>query len=79
MWAASQCAMAVAWVAKLAHRQTRTPLLMELPSYRWPSLRSLVLGLYERAMIFLRRVGGIILTVSIVLWFLASYPAAPEG
>ena len=42
-------------------------------------LRSLAIGLYERAMIFLRRVGGIILTVSIVLWFLSSYPGAPEG
>ncbi len=73
-------AMAVAGVAKLAGRSAGpTPLLMELPSYRWPSPRSLALGLYERAMIFLRRVGGIILTVSIVLWFLASYPAPPDG
>ncbi|MDR0217058.1 MAG: ferrous iron transporter B [Comamonas sp.] len=73
-------AMAVAWVAKLFRtNKTRTPLMMELPAYRWPSIRSLALGLYERAIIFLRRVGGIILTVSIVLWFLASYPAAPEG
>lgn len=73
-------AMAVAWVVKLGRSsQTRTPLLMELPSYRWPSIRSLAMGLYERAVIFLRRVGGIILTVSIVLWFLASYPGAPEG
>jgi hypothetical protein len=37
------------------------PLLMELPSYRWPSPRNLALGLYERAVIFLKRVGGIIL------------------
>lgn len=73
-------AMAVAWVAKLASQsRARTPLLMELPAYRWPSLRSLALGLYERALIFLRRVGGIILTVSVVLWFLASYPAPPDG
>jgi len=73
-------AMAVAGVAKLVGRSAGpTPLLMELPSYRWPSPRSLALGLYERAMIFLRRVGGIILTVSIVLWFLASYPAPPDG
>ena len=73
-------AMAVAWVVKLGcGGRTRTPLLMELPAYRWPSVRSLALGLYERAVIFLRRVGGIILSVSIVLWFLASYPGAPEG
>lgn len=72
--------MAVAWVAKLFRtNKARTPLMMELPAYRWPSIRSLALGLYERAIIFLRRVGGIILTVSIVLWFLASYPGAPEG
>ncbi|MGE8318865.1 MAG: ferrous iron transporter B [Comamonas sp.] len=73
-------AMGVAAVARLIGKSAGpTPLLMELPAYRWPSVRSLALGLYERAMIFLRRVGGIILTVSIVLWFLASYPAAPDG
>ena len=53
--------------------------MMELPAYRWPSARSVLIGLYERAMIFLRRVGGIILSVSIVLWLLASYPSAPAG
>ncbi len=73
-------AMAVAWVAKLARRQAGpTPLLMELPAYRRPSLRSLAIGLYERAMIFLRRVGGIILAVTVLLWFLSSFPAPPEG
>lgn len=73
-------AMAVAAVAKLARRNAgATPLLMELPTYRWPSLRGLALGLWERALIFLRRVGGIILAVTILLWFLSSFPGAPEG
>ena len=73
-------AMAVAALAQWARRNPRpTPLLMELPAYRWPSLRSLAFGLYERALIFLRRVGGIILAVSILLWFLSSYPAPPAG
>lgn len=73
-------AMAVAAVARFARRSAGpTPLLMELPAYRWPSVRSLALGLYERAVIFLRRVGGIILAVSILLWFLSSYPAPPAG
>ena len=73
-------AMAVAAVAKLARRNAgATPLLMELPAYRWPSLRGLGLGLWERALIFLRRVGGIILAVTILLWFLSSFPGAPEG
>ena len=52
---------------------------MELPAYRWPSLRSLAHGLYERAVIFIKRVGGIILAVTVLLWFLSTYPALPEG
>ncbi|WP_312305086.1 ferrous iron transporter B [Pulveribacter sp.] len=71
-------AMAVAAVARLARRGQRVaPLLMELPAYRWPSPRNLALGLMERAGIFLRRVGGIILAVTVLLWFLSSYPAPP--
>ena len=73
-------AMAVAGVAKLARSDQRPPqLLMELPAYRWPSLRSLAHGLYERAVIFIKRVGGIILAVTVLLWFLSTYPAPPEG
>ncbi len=55
------------------------PLLLELPEYRWPNLRNLALGLWERTRIFLGRVGTIILTLMIVLWFLASFPAPPAG
>lgn len=55
------------------------PLLLELPEYRWPHLRNLVLGLWERTRIFLTRVGTIILTLMVVLWFLASFPAPPPG
>jgi ferrous iron transport protein B len=71
-------AMAVAWAVKVAAgRATLHPLLMELPSYRWPNLRNLAFGLLERAKIFLVRVGTIILSLSIVLWFLSSFPAPP--
>ncbi|WP_152388329.1 ferrous iron transporter B [Azotobacter salinestris] len=55
------------------------PLLLELPNYRWPNLYHFLLGLKERAWIFLRRVGTIILALSIVLWFLATFPQAPEN
>ena len=58
---------------------THSPLMMELPAYRWPSVRNLALGLYERAWIFLRRVGTIILTVTILLWFLSTFPSPPDG
>ena len=49
-------------------------LLMELPTYKFPSLVDLFLGLVERSKIFLRRAGTMIFAVSVVLWFLVSYP-----
>jgi ferrous iron transport protein B len=52
---------------------------MELPAYHWPRVRNVALGLWQRALIFLRRVGGIILVLTMALWFLASYPAPPVG
>ena len=73
-------AMAVAAVFKLWRGHARpTPLVMELPAYRWPSLRNLAQGLFERASIFVKRVGSIILALMVVLWFLSTYPGAPEG
>ncbi len=73
-------AMAVAAVAMLWRTTKRpTPLVMELPSYRMPNLRGLAQGLYERVSIFVKRVGGIILSLMVVLWFLATYPAPPPG
>jgi ferrous iron transport protein B len=73
-------AAAVAWVLRRAGgRRTEFPLMLELPSYRWPSLRNLGYGLLERAKIFLVRVGTIILALMVVLWFLASFPAPPAG
>lgn len=73
-------ALIVAWVMKfLQSDRSEHALLMELPSYRLPDPRSIAIGLYERARIFLKRVGGIILAVTILLWFLATFPAPPEG
>jgi ferrous iron transport protein B len=73
-------AMAVAWVFKRVWMKSRyQPLMLELPPYRVPSMRNLWLGLWERARIFLRRVGGIIFTLTVVMWFLSSYPAPPPG
>ncbi len=65
----------------LRRRQAREefPLLLELPSYRWPIPYHLFLGLRERTLIFLYRVGTIILALSVLLWFLATYPAPPAG
>lgn len=73
-------ALAVSWVMKRWRRDVREhALLLELPAYRVPNPRDVVIGLYERGMIFLKRVGGILLALTVLLWFLASYPAPPEG
>jgi len=73
-------AMAVAWFFKRSiGSKGQHPLMMELPAYHWPHLQNLALGLWERAKIFLMRVGTIILTLMILVWFLSSFPGAPEG
>jgi ferrous iron transport protein B len=52
----------------------RTPFMLEMPPYRWPTVRSIGLRLIDRALIFLKRAGTVILAVAIVLWVLAHLP-----
>jgi ferrous iron transport protein B len=60
----------------------RTPFLLEMPSYRWPTLQSIGLRLYDRARVFLQRAGTVILLVTVLLWVIAHVPLqnghAPE-
>ena len=73
-------AMAVAYVFKRTFGKGRyQPLMLELPNYHWPNMRNLAIGLWERAKIFTTRVGTIILALMVILWFLSSFPGAPEG
>ncbi len=73
-------ALVVAGVLRLTLlRGGRQPLLMELPSYKWPNPANVLLGLWERVRIFMRRIGTIILSVMVVLWFLSTFPGPPEG
>ncbi|MDE2824817.1 MAG: ferrous iron transport protein B, partial [Gemmatimonadota bacterium] len=51
-----------------------TSFVMELPPYRRPSLKWVLLQMFERARVFVTEAGQIILAISVVLWFLASYP-----
>jgi ferrous iron transport protein B len=68
-------AIAVAWTLKRTVLRGGKPLyVMELPPYRMPSWRSVLLTVRDRSFLFLRKAGTVILAVSIVLWFLASYP-----
>ncbi len=54
------------------------PFVMELPSYKWPSPRTVVIRVTERAWIFLRTAGSLILAISIVVWAAAYYPHSPS-
>ena len=72
--------LAVAWILKRTTGQGQVrALMMELPTYHWPHVRNVALGLWQRTVIFLRRVGTIILVLTIALWLLASFPAPPPG
>ena len=73
-------AMAIAWIFKRVWMKSHyQPLMLELPPYRKPSLRNLGLGLWERARIFMSRVGGIIFSLMVILWFFSTFPGPPAG
>jgi ferrous iron transport protein B len=73
-------AFAVASFIKFMRKdKSEHALLMELPSYRMPSVRNVAIGLWERAIIFLRRVTTIILSVTVILWFLSTFPGPPDN
>ena len=55
------------------------PLLMELPTYRMPNFRHICLTLWERVSAFLKRAGTVIFALSVILWFLVTFPSAPEN
>lgn len=74
-------AMLVAWTLKkfTQEGQSVRPLMMELPNYHLPTLMNVSIGLWQRAKIFINRVGGVILMLTLILWFLASFPTPPLG
>ncbi|MSU22263.1 MAG: ferrous iron transport protein B [Opitutus sp.] len=73
-------AFAFAWLFKRTLLKGVPPLMiMELPPYRLPRWRDVARHMLERAYIFLRRAGTVILGISIILWFFAAYPKAPAG
>jgi ferrous iron transport protein B len=73
-------AMLVAFAFKrLWGKQKQQALMLELPDYRLPNSRNLIMGLWERIKIFMTRVGTIILSLMILLWFLSSFPGAPDN
>jgi ferrous iron transport protein B len=73
-------ALFMAWILKGFVLKGETPaLLLELPEYRWPSLSGLWIGLRDRARIFVKRAGSVILAITVILWLLASFPRGENG
>ncbi len=73
-------ALVMAFIFKKTLLKGQSPaFIMELPPYRLPSLKNTLLHMWERSRLFLKRAGTIILGVSIVLWFLATYPKLESG
>jgi ferrous iron transport protein B len=73
-----------AFLVALLLRRTLTkgaaqPFIMEMPQYQLPILRDLLIGLYQRAKIFLKRAGTIVLASMIILWFFSNFPKPPAG
>jgi ferrous iron transport protein B len=55
------------------------PFMLELPDYKMPRLRSIAIGIYNRAKMFLQRAGTTIFSMMVLIWFLASFPQPPVG
>ncbi len=74
-------ALGVSFVANhFFWRENMTPpFMLELPDYKLPRLRSIIIGVYTRAMMFLKRAGTTIFSMMVVIWFLASFPRPPAG
>ncbi len=74
-------ALTVSAIAKffLWRDHAPAPFMLELPDYKMPRLRSIAIGVFNRAKMFLYRAGTTILSMMVLIWFLASFPQAPAG
>ncbi|MBN1294035.1 MAG: ferrous iron transport protein B [Candidatus Latescibacteria bacterium] len=67
----------VAWILSFV-KDSSASFVMELPPYRIPTLRSILLHIWERAFMYIRKAGTIILSFSIIIWVLMTFPQAPQ-
>ena len=68
-------ALCFAWLFKRTILRGKSPVfLMELPTYRIPSVRHIAVQMWQRSALFLKRAGTVILGIAIILWFLATFP-----
>ena len=72
-------ALAVSYASRyFGKRNDDQALMLEIPAWRLPNPMSVLIGLKERGGVFLRRAGTLILALSVLLWFLATFPSPPE-
>ena len=74
-------ALGVSFLAKFFfwREEPTPPFMLELPDYKLPRARSILMGLYTRAKMFLQRAGTTIFSMMVLIWFLASFPRPPAG
>jgi len=74
-------ALAVSFLIKffMLRDYAPAPFMLELPDYKMPRARSIAIGVYTRAKMFLQRAGTTIFSMMVLIWFLASFPAPPAG
>lgn len=71
-------ALIVAWILKkTVLKESRPPLVLELPTYKWPGVFSVVMGLWDRAKSFLSRAGTVILGLMVAIWLFSTFPKPP--
>ena len=73
--------LVVAFAARylFSREERNAPLMLDLPDYKMPRARNILLGLYQRAKVFLRRAGTVIFWAMVIIWALSTFPMAPEG
>ncbi len=55
------------------------PMFLELPTYKWPSLRTAALAAMDRSLVFLKNAGTVIMAICVIMWWLSAYPRADAG
>lgn len=72
-------ALATAWIARTTIlRGDARPMVLELPTYKWPSIQSAFLTTIDRGVVFLKNAGTVIMAICVVLWWLTSYPGLDQ-
>jgi ferrous iron transport protein B len=66
-------------IRKLFWRTASEPFMMEMPTYKMPDARNVLLNLWQRVVIFMNRAGRIILPLMVLVWVLSTFPYPPEG